>query len=433
MSSESKRSIVVTGFGVFSPIGIGADECWDSLEAKKSGVSTVEHNIDSATIHGVAGEVTAFTEKTAKKQYLKGKDQRKSINKMCRDIQMGAAAAMMGIEHANLNLDEIDHTRMGIEFGANLMFFRPDKLVDQCKACVDEAGDFQFDRWGSNGLTLMEPLWMLKYLPNMPACHIGIFTDSRGPNNSVTLDEASAGAALTEGLNIMERGAADIMLVGGTGTRFHPLKAVHSQLWDQLAFDEANPGASCKPFDTNRSGQVVGEGAACFVLEEESHARARGANIVARLTSGSSSCVASLDKGPDTKQAVINAARAALTRAGLSPSDIGHVNAHGLGSVEDDAAEAAGLREVFGDAVPVTGLKGYFGNSGAGTGFLESVGSILGLQHGIIPGTLNCDSPDSSLGIDIVTEARSTENKSFLNINFTRLGQSSASIFTDVA
>src|SRR5690606_23213431 len=109
----------------------------------------------------------------------------------------------------------------------------------------------------------MEPLWMLKYLPNMPACHIAIGTDSRGPSNSVTLDEASPGVAITEALNIIERGTADVMIVGGTGTRIHPVRAIHARLCDPLAYDEENPARSSRPFDQNRTGQVAAEGAGC--------------------------------------------------------------------------------------------------------------------------------------------------------------------------
>ncbi len=433
MSSQQKRRIVVTGFGMFSPIGIGRAEFQASLNSGSSGIRRTEYYRNSVTPGGVGGEVPGFSEESAKKQYLKS--QRKSLKVMCREIQLGTAAALQAIEDAGLDLDSLDHSRFGIEYGANLMFFSPETMADACRAACNSAGDFVFDQWGGPGIASMEPLWMLKFLPNMPACHIAIFTDSRGPNNSVTLDEASPGVALTEALNIMERGAADVMLVGGTGTRLHPVRAVHARLFDQLGYEESNPAASCKPFDERRNGQVVAEGSACLVLEEESHAKARGAKILGTLLSGASSCVNNVRTGADIAQAVANASRAALRRAGMSPQDLGHINAHGLGGVDEDRAEAAGLRQLLGEStqVPVTGLKGFFGNAGAATGFFEAVASLLAVGQGRIPQTLNCGNPDPSLGLDIVRgDARPTANKRFLNVNFTRIGQASATVFEGV-
>lgn len=272
---------------------------------------------------------------------------------------------------------------------------------------------------------------MLKYLPNMPACHIGIFTDSRGPNNSITLDEASPGVAMTEALNILERGAADVMIVGGTGTRLHAMKTLQARLWDELAYDENDPSASCKPFDAHRSGQVVAEASGSLILEAEEHAKARGATIYGRLISGGSSCVV---KGTDesrTNTAIINAMNSALRRGGLAASDLGHINAHGLGTTKDDAAEASAYRALgTSNPIPTTALKGLFGNAGAGTGFLETAASLLFLKEGLIPPTANCTHPDESLGMDIVTGApRATENHLFANVNFSAIGQASVTLF----
>lgn len=430
MSSEStRRRIVVTGLGLISPIGIGRESFWEHLRSGQSGISQTESYHCTATPGGIGAEVKDFTESSAKKQYLKS--QRKSIKIMCREIQMGAAAALQALDDSGLDLATLDHERMGVEFGANLMFFDPESMADSCAKCVDETGDFQLSKWGEAGLGSMEPLWMLRYLPNMPACHIAIFTDARGPNNSITLDEASPGVALTEALNILERGAADMMIVGGTGTRIHPVRAMHARMWDELGYDEADPTASCKPFDRQRNGLVVGEGAACLILEEESHARNRGATIYGTLLGGGTSCVASPDGTANIGQALVNASHAALRRASLSVDALGHINAHGLATHEDDRIEAIALRNLLQDSdVPVTGLKGYFGNAGASTGFMEVVASLLSLNQGTIPQTLNCSQPDPQLELNVVSgEPRPASNKLFMNVNFTRAGQASAVIF----
>lgn len=432
MSSHQKtRQIVITGIGLISPIGNGAEAFHAALKSGVSGVGPLTSILKGVAYHGIGAEVADFDESSVKKLYFKEKEQKKSIKVMCREIQMGVASALMALEHSSLDLSTIDHARIGVDFGANLMYYPPTTLIEASLACVEAADSerkFDYRRWGTDGLKAMEPLWMLKYLPNMPACHIGIFTDSRGPNNSVTLDEASPGVALTEALNILERGAADMMIVGGTGTRLHGMKTVQTLMWDQLAYDADNPAASCKPFDTQRQGQVVGEAAGSLILEEEEHARARGARIYGRLLSGGSSCVGRRDGSVDVSQAVQNAVNIVLARADARLSDIGHINAHGLGTVNEDAAEAAAYHRLSEQQpIPVTGLKGHFGNCGAATGFLELVGSLLSLAEGQIPPTLNCTQPDPSLGLNVVTGSpRSTSNKLFINVNFTNLAQASA-------
>jgi 3-oxoacyl-[acyl-carrier-protein] synthase II len=433
MNSDSpKRRVAITGLGIFSPIGIGREQFWKNLEAGKSGIAPTQHYHCTSTPSGIGGEVLEFTEESAKKEYLKS--QRKSLKVMCREIQLGTAAALQALADSGLDLSQVDHDRVGVEYGANLMFFSPESMADSAEVCKNSSGQFEFDEWGKNGIRSMEPLWMLRYLPNMPACHIAIFTDSRGPNNSVTLDEASPGVALTEALNIMERNAADLMLVGATGTRIHPVRAIHARLNDELGFDPENPAASCKPFDQKRNGQVVSEASACLILEDEEHARERGATIYGYLLGGGSSCVAAKDGHANIAQAVQNAAKAALRRAGLTIADIGHVNAHGLGTVQDDRDEAEGLRAMIGDAdVPVTALKGYFGNGGAATGLVEIMASLLSLHEGKIPMSLNCSNPEEGLGIDLVMGApRPTANKYFLKVNYTRAGQASAVVLEAV-
>ncbi|WP_437201356.1 beta-ketoacyl-[acyl-carrier-protein] synthase family protein [Planctomicrobium sp. SH664] len=431
-ADQNQRRIVITGLGIFSPIGVGREAFWKRLAAGESGIVKTASSQNPAPPGHVGGEVVEFTEESAKKDYLKS--QRKSIKVMCREVQLGAAAALQALDDSGLDLSALQHDRVGVEYGANLMLFSPESLADPCGVCRNESGEFQITKWGDAGIGAMEPLWMLRYLPNMPACHIAIFTDARGPNNSVTLDEASPGVALTEAFNIMKRGAADVMLVGGTGTRIHSVRAIHARLYDDLAYDEENPTASCKPFDQRRSGQVLSEGAACLVLEEEAHAKARGAKILGTLLGGGSSCVAAPDGTADVKQAVLNSARSALRRAGLQASDLGHINAHGIATAEGDRAEAEAIRILTeGANVPVTGLKGYFGNAGASTGFFEIIASLLSLQQGEIPRTLNCRTPDGSLKLNLVGDQTvPTSNKRFLSVNFTRAGQASAVVLEGV-
>ncbi len=428
--TNSARNVVITGLGILSPIGIGRDAFWDSLSTGRGGISQVQMFDCSIIPGGVAGEIKDFTDETAKKVYLKA--QRKSIKVMCRDIQLGVASAALAIEDAKLPLDQVNHERMGVEFGANLMLTPPGTLLDPNQACLDEQQQFHFEKWGTEGLGDMEPLWLLKYLPNMPACHVGIYADARGASNSITLEDASANVSVREAAAIIRRNRADIMIAGATGARVHPVKAIHTLLWHEFASKAKDPNRCVRPFDVNRCGTALGEASCTLIMEEEQHARARGAEILGTVLGAGSSCVADASGRANIRQCVANAMRTALRVAGLEPAEIGHINAHGLGGRESDLEEARAIHDVFGahaGTVPVVGLKGFWGNSGAGDGALEMAASLLALKQGCIPFTLNCDQPDPECGLNIVTgQPLPTTNKTFMNVNFTRIGQGSVVI-----
>lgn len=428
MNSESKRRVVITGVGIVSPIGIGVAPFWENLAAGRSGIGPIESLEYTAAPDNIGGEIKDFTESSARKVYLKRL--RKNIKLMCREIQFGVTSALLALDDSGLNLDEIDSTRFGVEFGANLMFSPPSVLNDPCMRCVHEDG-FHFDDWGQTGLTAMEPLWLLRYLPNMPACHIGIAADARGPNNSITLDDASGNLVLGEAASIMRRGAADVIIAGSTGTRLHPVKTMHSQMWDELASTPDDPAKRCRPFDRDRAGQVVAEGAGAFVLETAEHAEKRGAQPLAAILGTGSSCVISRQGTPNRTEALVRAMRGALQEAGLSPEQIGHINAHGSGDPTEDRQEAAAIVAVFGEQpqVPVTAIKSFLGNSGSGSGVLELAASVIGLSHGVVPHTLNYETPDPDCPLNVVHgEPLATDNRTTLSINVTRFGQASAVI-----
>jgi 3-oxoacyl-[acyl-carrier-protein] synthase II len=426
MSSASKASYgVVTGLGMVSPIGIGKSAFIESLRAGRSGISLVTAFQGIAVPGGVGGEVKDFTDESAKKVWLK--EQRKWIKVMCREIAMGAASATLALADSGLDLENLEHHRLGVEFGANLMLFMPDSLPDPCRACTTPEGTFQATEWGTAGLAKMEPLWLLKYLPNMPACHIAIQADARGPSNSLTMDDVSGNTAISEALSVLRRGAADAMIVGTTGTRLHPTRAIHATLWDEMGYDAANPGLSCKPFDTHRTGQVVGEGAASLILETPEYAAARGAHVYGRILSGASSCVTDRTGKPLKQKALVNAMRMALQQAGLRPDEIGHVNAQGLGSRVEDQVEADAIHEVFGataSQIPVTAYKGFYGNAGASGGSLDLIATLAGLADGVLYPTLGCENPDPRCRLNMVCgEPLKIANKTFLKLSVTRRGQ----------
>lgn len=430
-SPEASRRVVVTGVGVVSPVGIGRDEFAQAVLDGTSGIGEIELMDYSGLPGNVGAEVPGFTDATARKVYLNS--QRKSVKVMCREIQFGVASAMLALEDSALDTNTIDHSRLGVDFGANQMFSHPLALCrGAALSCEDASKEFRQELWGEKGMAGMEPLWLLKYLPNMPACHIGIAVDARGPNNSLTQLEASANLAVGEAYRIILRGSADMMIAGSTGSRLHPIKCIHAAMWEELAEGDGEPETWCRPFDGQRRGQIIGEGSAAFVLEDEKHARDRGAKILGTVLGAGSSCVAALDGTPNRRQAVVNAIAAALSDAGITAGQVGHVNAHGQGTRKCDVEEALAIRDVFGDAtdsLPVTALKSALGNSGAGSGSLELAASLLALQSGVVPRTLNYSQPDPECRLDVVhAELRPVENRTLLKISVNAHGQASALI-----
>lgn len=425
MSSAPRT--VITGIGLFSPLGCELDKIKARLLNGESGIRPVTR-FEGAITPGHAGaELYDYDDKTVKKTLLK--PVRKSIKVMCREIEFGVAAAAAALEDSKI-LGKVEPERIGIDFGANLMVTPPPEFAGPSSACVDENGTFDFGDWGEKGFARMEPLWLLKYLPNMPACHIGILADARGPNNSLTQDEASANLVIGEAVRVIERGWADAMITGATGTRIDEMKSIHARMWDELGLDESDLPESCRPFDKDRNGQIVGEGAGVFVLETEAHATGRDAKIWGAVLGTGAACKADEDGNPDLRTAIANAMKLAIKAAGLTPDDIGHVNAHGLGSTDCDVAEAAAIHDVFGDrgnSIPVTALKSRVGNAGASCGAIELALSLLAAEDGVIPVTLGYETPDPEIDLNVVTgKPMPLPNKVMISVDVTRLGQAAA-------
>jgi len=426
MTQLESNDVVITGIGMMSPIGIGVDAFQAGLAAGQPGFKRTELLDFIGTPDCIGGEVTEFTPSTAKKNYLR--PLRKSVKLMCREIQLGVAAALQAAEHAGLGSGDFAPERAGVSFGANLMSNPPQVLAGGVGKCLDTDGRYDFDEWGQEGIRGMEPLWLLCYLPNMPGCHIGIALDARGPNNSITHDEASGGLAIAEAAGILRRGRADIMMAGVTGTRLHNVKACQATKWDVLATGPAD--TRCRPLDAARSGEVVSELACTLVLETRKHAEGRGASILGTLMGTGASCVVTSDGTADEQQAVERAATNALKKAGIPAAELGHVNVGASGHPERDLFEAKAIRNVLGDQVdniPVTAPKSFFGSAASGSSLAEVAASLLTLQQGQIIQSLNCDTPDPECPLNVVTgENLSTDNRVFLKTSVTRMGQASA-------
>jgi 3-oxoacyl-[acyl-carrier-protein] synthase II len=245
---------------------------------------------------------------------------------------------------------------------------------------------------------------MLKYLPNMPACHISILYDAQGPNNSITCGEASALQAIGEAVRIIERGLADAFVAGGADTKIHPLSLVRMALLGRLSRRRDDPQTASRPFDADRDGFVIGEGAAFFLLETLERALARDARIYGEVAGYGRNADAHHITAPSPGG--IGAAacmQQALDDSGLDPSAIGHVNAHGTSTDLNDLAEAQAIHKVFGDdPPPVTSNKGVLGHMIAGAGAAEAVAAMLSIRDGIVPPTANFEKLGDDLALDVV-------------------------------
>jgi len=388
----SARDIVITGLGVVSPIGIGRDAFWSSLVGRTSGVRPLTLFDTRALPVTFGGEIPAFDPK----EFVKP---RKSLKVMSRDIQLGVSAADMACADAGIEPGAVDPDRFGVIFAADMILCPLEDFEAAYRSCLVE-GRFDFRRWGQQALAQMYPLWMLKYLPNMPACHIAIAHDARGPNNSITTAEVSSLLAVSEAARIIERGQADAMVVGGASSRIHPTTFVRASIGD-VSRRTDRPQAASRPFDRARDGAVYGEGAAAIVLESRAHAVARGAKIMGRVLGYASAFEPRCNGAPLAGSAIRASIENALRRAQLDAADIGHVNAHGLSTIDDDRAEAQAIRNVLGD-VPVTAPKSFFGNLGAGTGAVEMAASILAIDVEVVPVTLNYEQADPLCPINVI-------------------------------
>jgi len=388
---ETDADIVITGAGVVTPLGIGCESFWDALVAGTSGIRPIDRFDAGGLQIGYGGQVPGFDPRLHVRP-------RKSLKVMSRDMQFGFAAADLAVTDAGLDPAATDPDRFGVVFGADMIYIEGEDLERAYRRAVVDGG-FDLARWAEAMPTEVHPLWLLKHLPNMTASHVAIAHDARGHNNSIVLGDVSSLLAVAEAASIIRRGRADVMIAGGTGCRLHPTGLVARG--ERLVSSRTGDGRlASRPFDRDRDGLVNGEGAGAIVLETRAHAERRGARIRGRLLATANRCEPATG-GTFTGGSLRLAVRAACAAAGITPEEIGHVNAHGLGTVAMDRAEARALRAELGD-VPVTASKSAFGHLGAGSGLVELVATMLAVERGLVPATLNYDTPDPECPVNVV-------------------------------
>lgn len=436
-STPAECRVVITGVGLISPLGSSGDDLWEALKAGKSGV--VAHDQEGEPrIAGLASQFSGKIDNFGTLEGAQKKAIRKGLKLMCRETQMAVAAAQLALEDSDKVESAFDPERVGVVLGSDYMLTMPEDYADAMRKCAtdsaDNLGEFDFTRWGGEGLGEMQPLWMLKYLPNMPASHIAIYNDLRGPNNSLTQRESGGLMAIGEATRIIARGSADRMIAGATGTRVLPMQAIHALQTEPVVGSEgvespAEPATASRPFDANRAGMVCGEGAGMIVLESLESAQARGAKIYGEVCGFGSSTVTDDQLKAKNDIAITNALSMALKDAKITPTDVGHVNAHGLGTPDADRCEATAIRNSLGDSAdstPVVAFKSYFGNLGGGSGMVELIASLKALEAGVLPKTLNYETPDADCKLAVTTTSDMPAGEVFLSCNTTPQGQAAA-------
>ncbi len=412
--------IFVTGMGVVSPIGIGLADFWNSLVAGNSGISLDPRLADL----DVPWKISARVDEFDGKKFVKP---RKALKVMCREIQFGYVAATSALEQASgRQLPEhcFEPDRLACVFGAETFQGEPEELIPAIQA-THAANPQNFSKWGTIAMAQIQPLWMLKYLPNMAASHISIAVDARGPNNTICQGDVSSALAVIEGADVLRRGWADCAIVGGTSSRVSPVGMIYRGA-NNLVTEYESPNEALQPFGMPPRGTVHGEGAASLILETEESVNARGAIPVFELAGWCRGFAKfSSREFPD---AIVKICLDALQQANVAVGELGHINAHGSGNPQEDLFEAAALAEIARN-IPVVAFKRNFGQTGPGASALEIVASVLALEHGRLPVSTSLEPEEILLQIPLNRSSQTSAGNSFLKIAFAATGQIAAFVF----
>lgn len=382
---RGRPRIVVTGIGVISPLGHTAAESWDSLLSGRSGIGPITQFDATGFPCTIAGEVKEF----AAKEYMDFKEARR----MSRASQLTVAAARMAMDDAALPENEMSSERTGVLVGTGMGGF--------------EQADAGAQTLRSKGVSRVSPFAVTSSLPNMPSHHVSVMTGARGPISTVVSACATGTQAIGEAAEFIRRGVADRVFAGGVEGLIHEAAVAGFAAMRALTtrFNH-EPERASRPFDKDRDGFVLSEGAAIVVLERLDQALARGAHIYAELLGHASSSDAFHVAAPDPEAAgAVRAMRWAIEDANLMPEEIGYINAHGTSTPANDAAETLAIKRLFGEyayEIPVSSSKSIMGHAMGGAGAIEAVFCMQALSHGIIPPTWNYETFDPECDLDYV-------------------------------
>ena len=406
----SGRRVVVTGLGAVTPLGLTSQDLWDGLVEGRCGANTIGAFDPVKFPCKIAGEVPAY-----KIRDYVPKSQRKSVKLMCRDIELSIIAAHEAVTNSKLTTKAvdpdnvtIDPRRTAISFGAGLISC---DLVELAPSVALSITDHQFDlkKWGVDGLNTLTPLWLLKYLPNMLPCHVGIHHDIQGPSNTITCGEVAGHIAIAEAAEMIARGDADVAFAGGCEAKVNPIVMVRQCLLKRSTFDyNDQPEKACRPFDADASGSVFGEAAGMLIFENLETAQSRNADILAEIvgTASSNSLNPQYEHLEPDGKGIEVAIRKALGEAGIEPEQIDLIIPAGTGIKAEDKAEAAALKAVFGEALKTTSvwpIKSMVTHTGSAAGAIDVIAAVEAMRHGKIGPAKNYETPAEGCELNIAS------------------------------
>lgn len=410
MTGQAMRRVVVTGIGIVAPNGVGREAFWNACKNGKTGIGPIT-SFDAVN-HPVrvAGEVKDFDPTPYIPQQF-----RKSLKLMGRAAKFGLGAAGLAMQDAGLTSDWQDPSRVGVVMGTGVVPMDLGEIAPLLnRACQND----EFDETQLNSQTPGEsplfPLWLLKYLPNMAAAHVSMAYNAQGPNNTCVTACVAGTQAVGEGFRLVARGEADVILAGGADSRIDPLMLLAYTALGTLSRSDRPASERSRPFDAERDGFVISEGSAVLILEEYERAKARGATIYSEVKGfGSSFDAYSVTKPDPEGRGGARAIQSALTEAGINPSDISYINAHGTSTKLNDLMETAAVKRVFGENaknVPMSSIKSMIGHSIGAAGAIEAAALAMSLKERVYPPTINLTKPDPACDLDYIpNSARETK------------------------
>ncbi|TLW90964.1 beta-ketoacyl-[acyl-carrier-protein] synthase family protein [Saccharomonospora piscinae] len=411
----SNIDVVITGLGATTPLGADVPSTWDGLLAGRSGVRTLDAEwVEARDLPVRIGAVLAEepTEKIPRVQARR-------LDR-CEQVALLAAReawADAGFETPTDERQDVDPDRLGVSIGSGiggpLTLLGQDDLLEQ------------------HGIRKVSPLTVPMLMPNGPAAHVGIDLKARAGVHSPASACASGAEGIATGMQMIRSGRADVVVAGGAEACIAPITIAGFAQARTVSTRNDDPARASRPFDTDRDGFVLGEGAGAVVLERADRAAERGARVYARLGGyGITSDAYHITGNHPEGIGQVTAMRHALRMAELSESDIGHVNAHATSTVVGDIGEAAAIRKAVGDHPIVTAPKGALGHLVGGAGAVEGIATILALYHGIVPATQNLDNLDPKVELDVVSgEARKAELTAAISNSFGFGGHNTALLF----
>jgi 3-oxoacyl-[acyl-carrier-protein] synthase II len=399
-----RRRVVITGMGVVTPLGHSVPEMFANLLAGKSGIDRITHFDASTFPTNFAAEVKGFD--LGKFVPDAGRFAKCGVN-----TRFSLAAARQALDDGGLlNTAKIDRSRIGVYLGAGEGSEDfPAVITGVGRSCDASGYKVDHGKFTAEARTLLDGAREAELEMNTSAGHVAHEFDLGGPNFTCLTACAASAQALGEAAEMIRFGDADIMLAGGAHSMIHPFGVTGFNLLTALSTRRESPQTASRPFDATRDGFVLGEGSGMVILEELEHAKARGARIYAEFTGYGTTgdAYAMTDPHPEGRGAV-RAMQDAIKNAGLQPSDIGYINAHGTSTHANDEAETAAIKTVFGDgayAVPVSSSKSMLGHLIAAGGVVELVISIMAMREGMLPPTMNYRNPDPKCDLDYIPNA----------------------------